>query len=342
MEAPARPVVVSVIPTFNEEKWISRCLDSLLEQTYPKASHRIHIIDGGSTDSTLDVIRQRLEKGVENEVSILENPHRFVPQARNISLESMKDDVELVFEVNAHGWVPEDHLEKRVADMLDIEVGLGKKVGGVGCKVLPSEDEEQGIFATWVESTLSCPLGSGGGQFARFRGRHPHKVPAFVIHRREALLDVDGWDENYPTNQDSDISMRLIKNGWGLWRSDASPFHMVKRRSLPDFVRMCRRYGFWRTKTLKRHSGRFNLREFLPLLGLVLTMGLLFSGTEWWYVPPLAYACALAVSAVFESSREGRLSLLIGIPLLLPILHTMFTIGLLEGLLRSGLSIKDR
>jgi len=342
MEAPSRPVVVSVVPTFNEEKWIARCLDSLLKQTYPTDSHRIHIIDGGSTDSTLDVVRQRIEKGVENEVSILENPHRFVPQARNISLESLKDDVELIFEVNAHGWIPENHLEKRVDDMLDIEAGLGKMIGGVGCKVLPSEDAEQGIFASWVESTLSCPLGSGGGQFARFKGRHPHKVPAFVIHRREALLDVDGWDDKYPTNQDSDISMRLIKNGWGLWRSDASVFHMVKRRSLPDFVRMCRRYGFWRTKTLKRHGRRFNFREFLPLMGLALTIALLFSGAKWWYVPPFAYACALTATALFESVRGRRLSLLIGVPFLLPILHTMFSIGLLEGMFRSGLSIKDR
>jgi len=341
MEAPSMPVVVSVIPTFNEEKWISRCLDSLLKQTYPKDSHRIHIVDGGSTDSTLDVVRQHLEKGVENQVTILQNPHRFVPQARNISLQSMDDDVELIFEVNAHGWVPEDHLMKRVEDLLDIESVVEKKIGGVGCRVLPSDDEQE-TFASWVESTLSCPLGSGGGQFSRFKGRHPHKVPAFVIHRREAVLDVDGWDEKYPTNQDSDLSMRLIKKGWGLWRSDASPFHMVKRRNFPDFARMCRRYGFWRTKTLKRHGKRFNFREFLPLFGLIMTMSLLFSGSEWWYVPPLAYAGALVGTAFLESIRERQPSLLIGVSLLLPILHAMFTIGLLEGLFRSGISIKDR
>ena len=342
MEGRILPIVVSVVPTYNEEKWIERCITSLITQTYPKDRHRIHIVDGGSTDSTLEIVRRIKEENENFSITILENSQRRVPHARNLSLRNMDDDVELVFEVNAHGWVPNDHIETRVVDLLEIETNLGFQIAGVGCRVVPYDEEQVGRFGRWVESTLSCPLGSGDGQFARFSGRHQHKVPAFVIHRIEALNDAQGWDETLPTNQDSDLSMRLIKRGWQFWRSDVSSFHMVKRRKPLEFVRMCRRYGFWRTKTLFRHGSRFNFREFLPLFGVILTATMFLSGFDYWYAPLIAYGLAILQVGLMEAIRGKDSSLIIGVPLLLPILHSMFTIGLFEGIIRRSLDIKDR
>ena len=45
--------VCAVIPVLNEEEFIKRCIDSLLAQTFPV---RIMVLDGGSTDSTLDIL----------------------------------------------------------------------------------------------------------------------------------------------------------------------------------------------------------------------------------------------------------------------------------------------
>ena len=341
MEGGDKPLLVSVVPTYNEERWIGRCLTSLLAQSYPANRHIIHIVDGGSQDGTLGVVEECIRSDGP-EVVIINNPGRYVPHARNLSLAAISEEVELVFEVNAHGWVPEDHLERRVEDLLCIEKELQGKVGGVGCKVVAADDDGQTMMGSWIESTLSSPLGSGGGQFSRFSGSHPHKVPAFVLHRRQALDDVGGWDEAFITNQDSDLSMRLLKRGWPLWRSDVSHFHMVKRRRFGEFVRMCRRYGFWRTKGLRKHGSRFNIKEFLPILGLILTLTMLFSGHPLWYAPLIVYIGALLISGLFEALRMRRLGPALGVLLLLPVLHTMFSIGLIEGLLRSELKLKDR
>ena len=45
--------VCVVIPVLNEEKFIRRCIDSLLAQTIPV---KIMVLDGGSTDSTLNIL----------------------------------------------------------------------------------------------------------------------------------------------------------------------------------------------------------------------------------------------------------------------------------------------
>jgi len=340
MSAEVAPMVASVVPTFNEEKWIGRCLDSLLAQTHPSSRHIIHVVDGGSTDDTLNIVRSKMKEDVR--IVLINNPEKRVPQARNLSLAAMDEEVELVFEVNGHGWVPVNHLEKRISDLQEIESELAKKVGGVGCLVVAAEDEGRTMVGDWIESTLSCPLGSGGGQFARFKGRHPHNVPAFVLHRKEALLEVGGWDEGLPTNQDSDLSMRLIKAGWPLWRSDVSSFQMVKRRSLSGFMKMCRRYGFWRTKTLKKHKDRVNPKELLPIVGLLLTVILFAIQNDYRYYPLLIYAVAVSLVGLYEAMKFRMPTLLIGVPLLLLILHTLFSIGMVEGVFRKQQELVDR
>ena len=98
---------------------------------------------------------------------------------------------------------------------------------------------------------------------------------------------------------------------------------------------MSHRYGFWRTKVVLRHPKRIDPRELLPLLGLFL----IFALPEWWYAP-VAYASTLLISGIVYS--KSRPSSFVGIPICLVILHTAFTIGLFDGLVRDGKASSDR
>lgn len=45
--------VAVVIPTLNEEKFIARCLDSVIAQSYPFADMDVMVVDGGNTANSL-------------------------------------------------------------------------------------------------------------------------------------------------------------------------------------------------------------------------------------------------------------------------------------------------
>ena len=46
------PLVSVIVAAYNQEKFIGRCLRSLLDQTLPKDSYEIIVVNDGSTDRT--------------------------------------------------------------------------------------------------------------------------------------------------------------------------------------------------------------------------------------------------------------------------------------------------
>ena len=46
------PSISVIIPVFNQEKWIGRCLRSLLNQQISRADYEIIVVDDGSKDRT--------------------------------------------------------------------------------------------------------------------------------------------------------------------------------------------------------------------------------------------------------------------------------------------------
>ena len=342
------PGVATIIPTWQEVEHIERCLRSFMAQSYPANSHQILVIDGGSTDGTIAIV-ERLAKESRDangpEIILLENPERFVPHARNLALEYLHQDTELILEMIGHAWVPEDHIAVRVERMLAIEGQIGRKLGGLGSIVLESDLPLQKV-GRWVEAALACPLG-GSGQFARFSKEGPTKIPPFTMYRREAIESVGGWNEGFITSQDSEINLRLIGNGWPLWRTPHTHVRMAKRTTIGKWWKMGHRYGFWRTKHLLEAKSRIRMGEFLPWIGLALIIGFAIDGQSTMSVPNfvwpiIAYCLVLLTVGLSEAKRAREMSMIYGVPLLLLLLHTSFSVGLLASLFGSGKPPSDR
>lgn len=49
------PRITIITPSFNQARFLSQCIDSVLDQNYPNLQYLV--LDGGSTDATLDILR---------------------------------------------------------------------------------------------------------------------------------------------------------------------------------------------------------------------------------------------------------------------------------------------
>ena len=77
------PLVSVLIPVYNVEKYLSRCLDSLINQTLTDIE--IICVNDGSTDDSLKILRQYQEK--DNRIVIVDKKNGGLPSARNAGLD---------------------------------------------------------------------------------------------------------------------------------------------------------------------------------------------------------------------------------------------------------------
>lgn len=86
MSIHSEPFVSFVIPTYNAQKYLDKCLASIRKQDYPKDKMEILVIDGGSTDETLSKARNY-------NVKILENPFRDAESGKSIGIQASKGEI---------------------------------------------------------------------------------------------------------------------------------------------------------------------------------------------------------------------------------------------------------
>lgn len=82
------PKISIIIPSYNEEKNISRCLDSVLNQTF--SDFEVICVDDGSSDGTFDIIKNYSKK--DSRIIPLKNPGKGVSSARNFGIENSSGD----------------------------------------------------------------------------------------------------------------------------------------------------------------------------------------------------------------------------------------------------------
>jgi len=338
--------VLTVVPTWQEAAHIRRCLTSLIAQDHPAKNHTIWVMDGGSTDGTRSIVEAVAAESLAAggpKIELYDNTGRFVPHARNLALgliESWEMQVDFMWEMIGHAWVEPNHLRTRLEALNRIEAKIGRPLGAIGGRVI-ANDTPSSEVERWVEAVLTGPLG-GSGQFDNFSEDGETLIPAFALHRVSAVQGVGGWDESFLTSQDSVLSKALVDSNWPVWRTN-TPIRMAKRDTLPKWWRMSHRYGFWRMKHLRKDAGRFRFREFLPLMGAISVPVLILEGSlDLAFGLVCLYLAVLLGLGVQSMRSSGLSSMLWGVPACLAILHTGFTVGLIDGLIRKGGASRDR
>lgn len=79
-----QPMVTTVTPVYNAEKYLDRCIESLLDQGYKNLE--IVLIDDGSTDHSAEICRRYSEK--DSRIRYIRQSNKGVSAARNLGLEN--------------------------------------------------------------------------------------------------------------------------------------------------------------------------------------------------------------------------------------------------------------
>ena len=124
------PSVSVVIPVYNGERTLGRCLESLLKQNYPRDAFEIIVVENSSTDATTEVAQRY-------PVRVLHNSERGPASARNMGIANSQSEIIAFTDADCIAHV--DWLRELVQPYSDPEVG------GVAGEIMAYEHDERNI-----------------------------------------------------------------------------------------------------------------------------------------------------------------------------------------------------
>jgi len=302
-----------IIPCRNEEKHIGKCLDSILEQDYPKENLEVLVVDGMSDDKTGEIVKAY--SGKYPFIKLLENPKRFTNFALNIGIKEAKG--EIIMLMGAHADYEKDYVSKCVRYLK--EYGADN-VGGV-MKTLPSKNT---LWARAIAITLSYPFGAGTSYF-RVGSAKPRWVDTVFggCYKREVFDKIGFFNENLVRSQDLEFNMRLKKAGGKILLAPDIVNYYYPKSNLKDFFIHNLDDGFWSLYPTKFTKKPFKLRHYIPLI-FVLTLPL----SIWPYIPvSLFFSLEIAI-------KENDLRFLFLMPLAFFSRHFGYGLGSILGAIK--------
>jgi len=311
------------MPVYNEEKYIEKCIDSLLLQDYPIEKMEWIFVDGCSKDKTVELLERYRTKYPEL-IRILNNPMKIVPYAMNIGIEASCG--KYIVRLDAHADYATDYISKCIFYLENTDA---ENVGGV------AETKANGFMGNAIAKMLSSKFGVGNSQF-RTNGQSGYvdTVP-FGAFKREVFSEYGGYDERLVRNQDNEMNYRIRKNGGKIYLANDIRFSYYCRDSIKGISTMAMKNGMWNIITMKLCPGSMGMRHFIPFLFVASVFGLGILGVihpVFWMILSLELALYLVLDVLFSAKQAANVKELVVLAVLFPIFHTVYGIGSMIGI----------
>ena len=101
------PSISVVVPVYNTDKWLDRCLDSVRSQSFQDLE--IICVDDGSVDDTPAILRKHASQDSRIRVVTLTENHG-VPYARNLAIDQATG--KYLYFMDSDDWIDPDYLEE--------------------------------------------------------------------------------------------------------------------------------------------------------------------------------------------------------------------------------------
>lgn len=325
------PSVTVMMPVRNEERHLTKAVESVLEQRYP-GKLEIILAVGPSIDGTQEIASSLAAK--HSELFVIENPEGLTTTGLNKAI--AKAQGEIIIRVDAHSKLGENYIARGVEILRETGAVL---VGGIMNAVGETPLQKAVAFG------YGSRLGLGGGSY-HLGGVAQEAESAYLgIFDAEALKKVFGYDEKIIRGEDWDLAQRLKANGGKVWFSPELEVHYSPRSNLRALAWQFYSTGVWRGELTRRAPSKASIRYFIPpvaLLFLVVLIGLVFGAIvplQVLIIPIATYLLVLGLAAAL--AKQLGLVDRFAILLALPTMHLSWATGFWVGFLFGAKKIVD-
>jgi glycosyltransferase involved in cell wall biosynthesis len=317
-----------VIPVLNEERTIEQCLESVLcFQKDDNVKVQIFIVDGGSSDKTLDIIKANFLN--DSSIKILHNSKKIQSCAMNIAIQAGNGD--FILRLDAHSFYPNNYLQICLETAFETQAD---NVGGL-VETIPGGDTYSALL---VQSLTTHWFGVGNSGFRIGAKAGPRDTVPYGFFKRSIFDKVGLYDERLVRAQDYELNTRITKSGGLIWLNPEISLTYKNQASLLAFYKKqffleapYNAYMWWIEKQT------FNLRHSVTgffsfgfLAGCFLSPFLSYISYLFMFVMIL-YSCLAIFSALQQSIRYKAALHILFLPMCFFLFHFLHGLGVLKG-----------
>jgi succinoglycan biosynthesis protein ExoA len=310
--SPKRAISV-ILPVLNEASHLEESIHSIISQDFT-GELEIVLAIGPSSDGT-ELLANELAKK-DSRIHIVSNPSGRTASALNLAIGS--SHFPIIVRVDAHSEIPKNYLS--LIFTILTETGA-VNVGGI------MDAQGRSIFERGVAHVMKSVFGVGASRFHTGGGAGEVDTVYLGAFRREALMAINGYNEEFIRAQDWELNYRL-RNAGGLVYFDPRLVVTYRpRSSLRALAKQYFNYGRWRRVVARTHKKTVNYRYLAPpiaVLGsfLSILLGSLVAPIFW--IPVTLYILFILFASTVIGKSFGEV---ICLPLILLVMHFSWGLG---------------
>jgi len=320
------PFISIIIPCRNEEKFIGKCLDSIIAQDYPNDKLEVLVVDGMSDDGTREIFETYMPEYPF--VRVLDNPQKIVSTALNIGIKNAQG--EIIVRMDVHTEYAPDYITKSIEVL--VQTGADN-VGGA------ARTKANGYIQNAVSIAYKTSFGVGGAKFHDGNFKGYVDTVTYGCWKKLTLEQLGLFDEELIRNQDDELNLRLIRSGGRIWQSPEIKSWYYPRASIVALFKQYVQYGYWKVRVIQKHKIPASIRHIVPgmFVGLLTILAVLspFSQLSLKILAGLLlfYGAANSGATLLACKDPSKWKYIPVMPIIFSAYHFGYGCGFLRGVL---------
>ena len=270
-----KPKVSILIPAYNEEKTIKKCISSVLNLDYPKEKLEVIVINDGSTDRTREIA-----ESFGNKIKLINQKNQGKARAINNGLKISTG--EFFACLDADSYVDKNSL-KKILKHFDKDTAAVTPLMEVHNpkNILQKTQAIEYMIYIFIKKCM-----------AKINSIFVTPGP-FTVYRKKIIESIGGFDEKSIV-EDQEIAYRLQKHHFKIEQSDDGKVYTEAPINLKEFYRQRNRWARGTIQTIYKYKnlifnpkyGDFGLFQLpMNLFGLILPFITLYFLFKFLFLP---------------------------------------------------------
>ena len=242
---PYTPLVSIIIPAYNEEKVIANTIESAIEINY--SNKDIIVVDDGSTDSTLEIIKKYEKQGVK----ILHKENGGKASALNLALNFTKGEIVAILDADT---LASRNSISEIVKVFQSEKNIAAVAGNIKVK-------NKNNWITWCQALEYV----AGIQITRrafdMFGAITIVPGALGSFRKSVLLEAGSYDKETIV-EDFDTTIKILKSGVIVRGTTKSVAYTEAPNTLKDFCNQRKRWYRGNLQVVTKHRNALTNQRF--------------------------------------------------------------------------------